>query len=135
MDPKLKALVGHTNIETLIQGKVEEVDLHQPVQSGSVPVIEPMRSTADPLQIHFATGDMVGKLREPSSNNRMRTIAVVFIGLPMMLMALILLVSAWTSPTVTPARALLTSGIALAMFAFWPWLIFSGRRKRAASSS
>lgn len=135
MDPKLKALMERTNIDELVNQAPLQFDLHQPVQSGSVAPIEPMRSTADPLQINFATADMIGKLREPGTNSRLRTIAVIFIGSPMMLFSVIMLGTAWTSPSVSLVRALIVSAFALAMFAFWPWLIYSGRSRRANSAS
>ncbi len=128
MDDKLKALVERTNIDQLLAPTSRETDLNQPVQArAEVPDVQ-VRSTTDPLQVHFATADIIGKLQEPAASSRMRGFALVFIGGPTIVFGLLMIALAITGADSTPQRVF-GATVGLAVIAFWPWLIYRGRRR------
>ncbi|MCL7713128.1 hypothetical protein [Stenotrophomonas mori] len=129
MDSKLKDLVARTNIDELVQPPPAGIDLNQPVQSTVATVIEPARSTTDPLQIHFATADIVGKLQEPHAGGGLRSFALVFLGGPALLFGALSIATAWSNPAVGVVRAVAVTLFGLAMIGFWPWLLLRGRRR------
>lgn len=128
MDDKRKELVGRTNIDQLLGLTAREIDLNQPVQARQDVADVQIRSTTDPQQIHFATTDVIGKLQEPAASSRMRAFALVFIGGPMIVFGLMLIGMALSSD-VSLLRRLLVSVLGGAMAAFWPFLIYRGRRR------
>jgi hypothetical protein len=131
VDPKLKALVDQTNLDELLQPASREMDLHQPVAPPVAATPEPARSTADPLQIHFASADIVGGLTSgrPTSA-RMKGFALAFLGGPMILSGLMLLSVAWSVPVRWP-QAVIGTVFSLGLMGFWPYVVFANWRKRS----
>lgn len=115
MDPKLKELVARTNLADLLQPTSPEIDLNQPVETALPPKSEPVRSTVDPFQINFATADIVGKLQDPRTGKGVMTVALVFLGGPVMIF--------WIG-----------SALGLAIAGFWPYVVFARRRKQRQHS-
>ena len=138
MDSKLQQLMARSNLNELIVPPSREVDLNQPVQLAEPVGLEVARSTSDPLQIHFATADIVGKLQEPGVRGGMRLVALLCFGGPMLMVGLGFLYLTWLTPelglraphTLTDVlRSLFGTVAAVATAGFWPYLIY---RRRAA---
>lgn len=134
MDPKLKELVGRTNLGELLQPATPEIDLNQPVETVAPAKPDPARSTADPFQINFATGDIAGRLQDRHTGKGVKTFALVFLAGPMMIFGLGLVVMAWSSPSSSVLGIYFSSLFGLAIAGFWPYVMFANRRKRSRSS-
>lgn len=130
MDPKLQELVARTNLDQLLPPASRETDTNQPVQSAAPAKAGAARSTTDPLQIHFATTDIVGKLHDTPTSPKVKTFALVFLGGPFMIFGLLLLGLGWSNPGIGPLRLAIGTAVALLMIGFWPYVIFA--RHRAA---
>jgi hypothetical protein len=131
VDPKLKELVGRTNLGELVTPAAPEIDLNQPVASAPLPPeADPIRSTVDPLQINFATVDMVGKFRGGGAGKGTKAFALVFLGVPMMFFGLGLVVMAWTQPNDKLLACLFVTAFGLGLAGFWPYVIYANRRKQ-----
>ncbi|WP_411852109.1 hypothetical protein ACLB90_06225 [Stenotrophomonas sp. LGBM10] len=131
MDPKLKALVEQTNLDELLQPTSREMDLHQPVAPPAPATPAPARSTADPLQIHFASADIVGGLTSGrQTSKRMKGFALAFLGGPMILSGLLLLDLVWNVPGAGVVRLVIGTALSLGLIGFWPYVIFANHRKR-----
>lgn len=133
MDPKLKDLIAQTNLGDLLQSDAPQRDYSQPVATPAPAPVDPVRSTTDPLQTHFATASVVGGLRgERPVSGRLKLFALIFVGGPTILTGLVLLEVVWNGPAGVVGKAI---GIALtlAMIAFWPLLIYAKGRKRAST--
>ncbi|MGH6754621.1 MAG: hypothetical protein ACREO0_14815 [Pseudoxanthomonas sp.] len=131
MDPKLKDLVARSNIGDLLQAPAPELDLNQPVETAQPAKIDAARSTVDPLQINFAAADIAGKLQDSRTGKGVKIFAFVFLGGPMMIFGLGLVVMAWSNPEVGIIRALFGTAFGLAIAGFWPYLIFKKRSRRS----
>ena len=134
MDPRLKELVGRTNLGELIQPTKPEVDLNQPVETVVPQKIDIARSTTDPFQINFATADIAGKLQDSRTGKGVKTFALIFLGGPMMIFGLGLIVMAWSNPTTSLLGAYFATLVGLVMAGFWPYVMFINRRKQSRSS-
>ncbi|GAB3092340.1 hypothetical protein [Lysobacter terrae] len=134
MDPKLKELVGRTNLGELIHHSAPEVDLNQPVDTVAPPKADVARSTTDPLQINFATADIAGKLQDSRTGKGVKAFALIFLGGPMTIFGLGLIFMAWSSPTTSAVSAYFSTLIGLAIAGFWPYVVFANRRKQSRNS-
>ena len=135
MDPRLQKLKARTNFDELFKPSVPELDLNQPVQSAPLPQeIETARSTTDPLQINFATVDVVEKLHNSRTGKGMKIFALVFVGGPTIFFGLALIVMAWSNPSMGGIRVLFATVLGSVMAGFWPYIIFANYRKRSQSS-
>lgn len=130
MDPKLQELVARTNLDELLSPVATEINLNQPVQTTESAPAEVARSTTDPLQVHFATADILGKLQDSPTSSGMKTFAVVFLAGPFVIFGLMLIGMAWSNPGVGLVRQILGTIVGLGIAGFWPYIIFSRRRKR-----
>jgi hypothetical protein len=129
MDKKLEQLMARTNLDELVARPAPQMDFNQPVETAAPPKIDSARSTSDPLQIHFATTDIVGKLKDSDTGSGVKTFAFVFLGGPLILFGLGMVAMAWSNPELSPLRLLLSTVFGLTMAGFWPYIIFSNRRK------
>lgn len=128
MDPKLKDLVGRTNLGDLIDSAPPDMDLNQPIRTGPLPETTPARSTVDPFQINFATADIAGKLQDTRTGKGVKVFALVFLGGPAMIVGLGLVCMALTSDSGSMVGKLVGIAFGLALAAFWPAIIFARRR-------
>lgn len=141
MDPKLQQLVARTNLDELLTPPAPEIDLNQPVAPPASAPMEPARSTSDPLQVSFATTDVIGKLHDGGRSSGVRWFALVFLGGPMLIFGLSLLFLTWYDPQLqlfkipndvgSALKALFGTVAGLAFSGFWPYVIF---RRRPASA-
>ena len=130
--PEMQPLV---TLDELRRPSPPEMDLNQPVESAPLPLdIEVARSTTDPLQINFAAADIAGKLHNSRTSSGVKTFALVFIGGPTTIFAIGLIATAWSNPRLDAMRVLFDTALGLVLAAFWPYVIFAHRRKKAKSS-
>lgn len=135
MDPNLKDLLAQTNLDDLLQSNAPQRDYNQPVATPLPAPVDPARSTTDPLQVHFASANVVGGLRSDHPvSGRLKMFALVFIGGPTILTGLILLEVVWNG-TAGPVGKTIGAVLALGMIAFWPMMIFAKRRKRPSGKT
>ena len=129
MDKKLEQLMARTNLDELVARPAPQMDFNQPVETAAPAKIDVARSTTDPLQIHFAAADVVGKLKDTDTRSGMKAFASVFLGGPLILLGLSVVAMVWSNPDLGPVRLLLGTVFGLGMAGFWPYFIFSRRRK------
>lgn len=130
MDPNLKDLIAQTNLDELLRSDDPQRNYNQPVATPTSAPIDPARSTTDPLQIHFASANVLGGLRSDHPvSSRLKLFALIFIGGPTMVTGLILLEVVWNGTGGLLGKAI-GAVFALGMIAFWPLMIFAKRRNR-----
>jgi hypothetical protein len=142
MDPKIQDILVRTNLQELVQAVPENsFDLNQPVRaSESQNELEVRRSTADPLQIHFADVDMVGKIQSGYNSPGIRFGAWMFLALPMIFFAFMFLCLIWydmgageiklPSTLREACISIVGTAFSLAFGGFWPYLIWRGKQAR-----
>jgi hypothetical protein len=135
VDPRLKDLVGRTNLDELIKPAAPQIDYNQPVETAQPAKPDPVRSTVDPFQINFASADIAGKLQDPHTGKGVKAFALVFLGGPLMLFGLGLVYMALAGSTAGLFGRLFAILMGLGMAGFWPYVIFANRRKRAGQLS
>jgi len=135
MNPTLRDLGTHTNLDELLRPSTPELDLNQPVEGAPpTPEIEVARSTTDPFQVNFAAVDIAGKLHNSRTGSGMKLFALVFVGGPITIFGLGVVAAAWSNPGLGVVRLLFATLLGLLMAGFWPYIIFANRRKNSRSS-
>jgi hypothetical protein len=134
MDPKLHELINRTNLGELLKPADSNINLTQPVETAPPPVIDVARSTVDPVQINFATSDIVGKLQDSHTSSGVKAFAFVFLGGPLIIFGLGLIVMAWSNSELGTIRVFFATFVGLAIAGFWPYIIFANRRKKSRGS-
>jgi hypothetical protein len=132
MNPKLKALIGQTNLSDLLPQAPQEVDLQQPVAPPEPAKPQPARSTSDALQVHFGGTDMVGKLANAPTSRRVKIFAMILLGGPTIVFGLLLLSMVWTDPAKPVFARVCGTLISAMLIGIWPYLLFRKRERSQA---
>ena len=135
MTGKRKRVDASISLDELRHPSLPEMDLNQPVEAAPEPPnIEAARSTTDPLQINFAAADIADKLHNSRVGAGMKVFALVFVGGPMIIGGIALIVDAWSDRYAGPVSVLCGTLLGLAVAGFWPYVIFANRRKKRRRS-
>jgi hypothetical protein len=138
MDEKLKELLARTNVDELVSPAARALDLNQPVASAPEPKPRTFHSTTDPLQIHFAAADVLGKITTSRTPRWMRLVGMVVVCAPLAVIGLETALGAWM---VAPGEILVPqtprefARVVLGTLAFvllavaTPWLVYRAARR------
>ncbi len=134
MDPKFREIAARTNLGDLLQPASSDEDVNQPVALAPPPEIEVARSTVDPFHANLATADIAEKLHHSRIGPNLKVCALILLGIPQLISGIGLINMAWSDPTLGPLDSLLSTLVGIAVAAFWPYIIFGNRNRKARAS-